>query len=46
MRFLTSFGTLVVLLVVGLAGILGDAAGALFHASNKKLDTPLGARRA
>ncbi len=45
MRFFTSLGTLVVLLVAGFLGILGDAAGALF-AGNKKLNTPLGARRA
>lgn len=46
MRFFTSFGTLVVLLVVGFAGILGEALGAVFSAGNKKLNTPLGAPRA
>lgn len=45
MRFFTSFGILVVLLLVGFAGIIGDAAGALFH-GNKKMNTPVGARRA
>lgn len=45
MRFFTAFGTLLVLLVVGFAGILSDAAEALFS-GNKKLNTPLRARRA
>jgi hypothetical protein len=46
MRFFTSFGTLVVLLVVGLFGILGEAAGALLSICNKKLNTLVDVRRA
>lgn len=46
MRFLTSLGTLVVLLAAGFAGIFGEAVGALLFGGNKKMNTPLDARRA